>query len=130
MKEIESREDIQLLVELFYEKVKQDSLIGHIFNNAENFNWETHIPIMINFWETILLDKATYRGNPMLTHIHLNKRNPLTAEHFERWKQLFFETLDEQFTGEKAQEAKNRANTMALLMQYKIEQSNKQGFIQ
>lgn len=130
MKEIETREDVELLVEEFYKKVKQDELIGYIFNNVENFNWDTHIPIMVSFWETILLDAGTYRGNPMLTHIQLNKKNPLLPEHFTRWKQLFFETLDENFTGVKVAEAKQRVESMAMLMQYKIDQSSKPGFIQ
>jgi hemoglobin len=130
MKEIETREDIELLVEEFYKKVKQDELIGYIFNNVENFNWDTHIPIMVSFWETILLDSGTYRGNPMLTHIQLNRKSPLSPEHFIRWKQLFFETLDENFVGSKVAEAKQRVESMAMLMQYKIDQSSKPGFIQ
>jgi hemoglobin len=130
MKEIETKEHIELLVEEFYKKVKQDELIGYIFNNVENFNWDTHIPIMVSFWETILLDAGTYRGNPMLTHIQLNRKSPLLPEHFTRWKQLLFETLDENFTGVKVTEAKQRVESMAMLMQFKIDQSSKPGFIQ
>lgn len=130
MKEIEGREDIRLLVESFYEKVKKDELIGHIFNNADNFSWHTHIPIMIKFWETIILGIGSYLGNPMQTHIELNKRTPLLPAHFERWKKLFFETLDEHFTGEHADMAKKRAESIAHLIEYKIQQSSKPGFIQ
>ncbi|RYE23428.1 MAG: group III truncated hemoglobin [Sphingobacteriales bacterium] len=130
MKEIDDRADIQLLVESFYERVKRDELIGHIFNNAHNFSWDTHIPVMVNFWETILLDTGRYHGNPMLTHIELNKREPLLSPHFERWIKLFSEMLDEHFTGSRVEEAKKRADSMALLMQYKIGQSSKPGFIQ
>ncbi|MGZ3777903.1 MAG: group III truncated hemoglobin, partial [Mucilaginibacter sp.] len=64
-KEIETREDIGLLVERFYEKVKGDDLIGDIFNNELFFRWDTHIPIMIDFWESVLLGSGTYRGNTM-----------------------------------------------------------------
>jgi hemoglobin len=78
----------------------------------------------------MLLDEVTYKGNPMLSHIELNKRVPLKPEHFARWKQLFFETLDENFEGERVDEAKKRVLAMEALMQIKIAQSMNKGFIQ
>lgn len=127
---INTKVDIQFLVDEFYRKVKADDVIGPIFNDAANFKWETHIPIMVSFWETILLDEVTYKGNPMLTHIELNKRVPLTPAHFAQWKKLFFETLDQNFEGERVEEAKKRVVAMEGLMQFKIEQSQNKGFIQ
>jgi len=129
-KEIENRDDIQLLVESFYSKVKEDDLIGAIFSDVLVFKWDIHIPVMIDFWETVLLGTGTYRGNTMRVHIDLNKVYPLKPEHFERWKELFFETLDEHFTGIKVDEAKNRVELMEVLMQTKIAQSNNPNFIQ
>jgi hemoglobin len=129
-KEIADKADIEFLVNAFYIKVKADDLIGYIFNDALNFNWETHIPVMVSFWETMLLDEITYKGNPMLTHIELNKRVPLIPAHFARWKKLFFETLDENFEGERVAEAKKRVLAMEGLMQIKIAQSQNRGFIQ
>jgi len=129
-KPIENRDDVRLMVEDFYEKVKKDSIIGDIFNNTLFFKWDTHIPIMINFWETVLLDGTSYRGNTMRVHIELNKLHPLKAEHFIRWKKLFFETLDGHFTGEKVSEAKKRVELMEALMQTKIAQSTGPNFIQ
>jgi hemoglobin len=128
-KAIENRDDIRVLVESFYEKVKADDIIGDIFNNVLYFKWETHIPIMIDFWETVLLEGDKYRGNTMRTHIELNQQHPLKPEHFERWRKLFFDTLDEHFTGTKAEEAKKRAELMEALIQTKIKQSNKPNFI-
>jgi hemoglobin len=129
-KEIETRKDIGLLVERFYGKVKGDDLIGDIFNNELLFRWDTHIPIMIDFWESVLLGSAAYRGNTMRVHIELNKKHPLKPEHFARWKKLFFETLDEHFTGVRAEEAKKKVELMEVLMQTKIAQSNNPKFIQ
>ncbi|MEO6521050.1 MAG: group III truncated hemoglobin [Mucilaginibacter sp.] len=129
-REIGNRDDIAFLVDAFYIKVKADALIGPIFNDELNFKWETHIPIMVSFWETMLLDEVTYKGNPMLTHIELNKRVPLKAEHFDQWKKLFFETLEENFEGERVEEAKRRVLAMEGLMQIKIAQSVNKGFIQ
>lgn len=129
-KEITSRLDISNLVEAFYMRVKEDDVIGFIFREQENFSWDTHIPMMVNFWSTILLDELTYKGNPMLKHIELNRRTPLTQEHFTRWKELFFTTLDELFTGERVEEAKKRVTAMEILMLMKIRDSEQRGFIQ
>lgn len=129
-RQINNKADIQFLVDEFYRKVKADETIGYIFNDAANFNWEIHIPIMVSFWETMLLDEVTYKGNPMLTHIELNKRVTLTPEHFAQWKKLFFETLDQNFEGERVEEAKKRVLAMEGLMQIKIAQSQHKGFIQ
>lgn len=128
--QLNSREAIELLVNSFYTKVKADLVIGDIFNNAENFSWDKHIPIMINFWETLLLDTASYRGNTMAKHLELNKRHPLNTAHFDRWKKLFFETLDELFEGPNVDVAKKKAEAMSALMQFKISESAKKGFVQ
>jgi hemoglobin len=128
--QLNSREAIELLVNSFYTKVKADLVIGDIFNNAENFSWDKHIPIMINFWETLLLDTASYRGNTMAKHLELNKRHPLNTAHFDRWKKLFFETLDELFEGPNVDVAKKKAEAMSALMQFKISESAKKGSVQ
>jgi hemoglobin len=127
---LNSREAIELLVHSFYSKVKKDELLAPIFNNAEYFSWDTHIPIMVNFWETLLLDTATYKGNTMQKHIDLHRRTPLTTELFDRWKLLFYSTLDELFEGDGVVNARKKVEAMSVLMQYKIEQSGRKGFIQ
>jgi hemoglobin len=127
---LDNREAVELLVDSFYTKVKQDDLLAPIFNNADFFSWDTHIPIMVNFWETLLLHTASYKGNTMQKHITLHRRTPLTPELFERWKRLFYSTLDEHFEGENVLEARRRVEAMSALMQYKIQQSEEQGFIQ
>ena len=38
-KDIETRDDIELLVNSFYEKVKADPVIGHIFTDVFKVNW-------------------------------------------------------------------------------------------
>jgi hemoglobin len=127
---LDNRNNIELLVNSFYTRVKADALLGDIFNNVENFSWETHIPIMVDFWETLLLGTTSYNGNPMIKHIELNRRTPLTSQHFNRWKELFYQTLDELFEGSQVQEAKRRVEAMSGLMQYKLEKSGTSGFIQ
>lgn len=125
---LDSRSAIELLVTSFYEKVKSDDLLGDIFNNAENFEWDVHIPIMVDFWETLLLDTASYKGNTMRKHIELHKRTPLTPALFDRWKTLFYSTLDSLFEGPNVEEARKKVEAIGGLMQYKIQQIDQKGF--
>ena len=127
---LNTREAIELLIDSFYTRVKQDDLLAPIFNNAEFFSWDTHIPIMVNFWETLLLGTASYKGNTMEKHIALHRRTPLTPALFDRWKLLFYSTLDGHFEGDNVVEAIKRVEAMSGLMQYKIQQSEQKGFIQ
>jgi hemoglobin len=105
--------------------VKQDDLLAPIFNNAEYFSWETHIPIMVNFWETLLLDTASYSGNTMQKHIALHRRTPLTPQLFERWKLLFYSTLDELFEGDNVTKARKKVEGISGLMRLKLDESEK-----
>ncbi len=129
-KDIETRLDIELLVNTFYDKVREDESIGFIFNEVAEVDWPKHLPVMYNFWESVLLSNPVYRGAPIPKHIALDKKVALHPAHFTRWKQLFFSTLDELFEGEKVAEARRRVNLMEPLMLHKIEQSRREGFIQ
>lgn len=114
--DILSLEDVKLLVDTFYGKVREDQLIGPIFNDRIQDRWPQHLAKMYTFWQTVLLGEHTYYGSPFPPHAQL----PVEKEHFERWLSLFSKTLDELFTGEVAKEAMWRANKMAEMFQYKI----------
>lgn len=116
-KQLLSLEDIKQLVDTFYDKVRKDGLIGPVFNERIQNRWPEHLEKMYRFWQTVLLDEHTYFGSPFPPHASL----PVDWKHFERWLQLFDTTVDELFTGGKADEAKWRANKMAEMFNYKIE---------
>ena len=116
MKQIEHLDDIQLLVNTFYGKVREDELLGDIFNKVIQDNWEMHLGKMYTFWQTVLLQEYTYKGRPFPPHMKL----PVEQQHFDRWLALFHETVDSLFTGEKAEEAKWRASKMAEMFYSKI----------
>jgi len=122
--DIQSRSDIELLMATFYEKVRKDDTIGYIFNDIAKINWEHHIPIICDFWETLLLNATSYSKNAMAVHYTLNRKIPLEEKHFQRWLQLFFETVDDLFSGNTATMAKKKAKSIASLMQYKMTQEN------
>ena len=110
-------DDIKLLVNTFYDKVREDTLIGPIFNERIQNRWPEHLAKMYTFWQTVLLGDHTYYGSPFPPHAQL----PVEGQHFQRWLFLFSQTLSELFTGEKAKEAMWRADKMAEMFQYKIE---------
>ena len=121
MEDIRSREDIEMLVNSFYDKVGKDDVIGYIFQQIIGNDWSHHLPIMYSFWETVLLNKAGYSGNPVKKHIEIDKKVPLQQEHYERWLQLWHETLDNLFAGEVAETAKIRAAAMMQLIDMKVQ---------
>lgn len=119
-RDIENRADIELLVNNFYRKVAADDVIGFIFSDIVKMNWEKHLPVMYDFWDNALFFTGTYSGNPMNLHKHLHHIRPLDSKHFSRWVKLFLETLDEFFAGEKASLARQRAISIAAVMEEKI----------
>src|SRR3954464_5390407 len=114
-KDIENIEDIKLLVNSFYDKVKADNVIGYIFNDIAKVNWEKHLPVMYDFWENIIFFTNNYSGNPMIAHMNLNQLVALKKEHFEQWLKLFTGTVDELFEGKKATLAKEKALNIAAI---------------
>ena len=125
MKDIATREDVELLVREFYKKVRQNKTLGYIFDDVIKIDWEYHIPILVNFWETILLDAGSYTRNAMAEHFKVNQKIRLEPEHFNTWLNLFDSTVNELFEGEISNLAKKRAHSIAQLMQLKMEQINK-----
>jgi hemoglobin len=114
-------DDVKNLVDTFYSKVREDALLGPIFDERIQNRWPAHLAKMYTFWQTILLGEHTYYGSPFPPHATL----PVDRHHFEKWLELFYQTIDELFSGEVAKEAKWRANKMAEMFQYKIEEYRK-----
>lgn len=109
LRDIETADDIKTLVDRFYKKVNADALLAPIFNDIAKVNWEEHKPQLYRFWETLLFGSGNYVGAPFPVHAVL----PVERAHFERWLALFTTTVDENFSGPKADEAKGRALSIA-----------------
>ncbi len=123
-KDIENLEDIQLLVDSFYQKIRENDLLGDIFNNVIQDRWPQHLKKMYSFWQTVLLEEErTYFGAPFPPHAKL----PVKAQHFDEWLRLWHETVDGYFCGIRADEAKWRGNKMAALFLHKIEYYQSRG---
>ncbi|WP_406825855.1 group III truncated hemoglobin [Pedobacter sp. KACC 23697] len=124
-KDIHNSADIIVLVDTFYKNVALNPQIGPIFTDVAKVDWTHHLPKMYDFWESILFGSATYKGNPMLSHFALNEQTPLQREQFEVWKNLFFQTVDNLFTGSNAALIKQKAQSIADLMHFKINAPSK-----
>ncbi len=122
--DIRSRGDLRQLVELFYDKLLADPVMAPIFLEVAKIDLEEHLPILVDFWDSILFFSAKYKGNAMEPHLRLHDEYPLKKEHFKRWLAFFNLSVDELFEGEKAQLAKDRAKSIALLMEVKVNASN------
>lgn len=120
MKDIQSRQDIEKLVDAFYQKVRADDALGPIFNDIMQVDWKRHLPKMYDFWETTLFHRSRYKGNPVTVHQKVNRQSPLGKEQFDAWIRLFNETVDEHFSGEMARHAKVRALSIASVLQIKV----------
>jgi hemoglobin len=108
MKDIENINDIRILVDDCYSKVRKDELLAPVFNERIS-DWQSHLDTMYRFWNAALFQVREYVGNPFAKHINL----PVSGAHFDRWVSLFYESLDEHFEGPVADEAKRRSVIMA-----------------
>lgn len=111
--DIRQRDDIKILVDNFYQKVNADELLGPVFSHVD---WPHHLPVMYNFWSSMLLGDQSYKGNPLQKHLPL----PIEKSHFGRWLELFRETVNERFEGEYAEEIKMRAQAIAGVFQTRM----------
>lgn len=111
--DIQSRGDVEKLIDAFYAQVNQDPLLSPVFAHVD---WPSHMPTMYDFWSSILFGDQSYRGNPFVRHQHL----PIGAEHFTRWLELFQATVDRSFEGSNAEEIKSRARSIGEIFQHRL----------
>jgi hemoglobin len=119
-KDIENRADLEKMLEAFYKKVFKDDLISHFFIEVVPLNLEMHIPVITDFWESVLLEGRGYRKNVMEIHLNISEKSRIEKAHLDRWVKIFSETVDEMFEGTKASLAKQRAVSIATMMNVKI----------
>ena len=118
--DITSEDDIRLLVDGFYAKATQDALLGPVFNDFAHVYWPRHLPVMYDFWSSLLLSTTRYHGRPFPKHLPL----PIGAAHFRQWLALFVATVNKLFAGPKAEEAKVRAQSIASLFEHRLREGN------
>lgn len=121
--DIQSIDDVKLMVNTFYNRIREDVVLGPIFEEKIQDRWPQHLEKMYRFWQTILLDEHTYNGAPFPPHATL----PIEEKHFIIWVNVFSKTVDDLFEGQVAEEAKKRGSLMAAIFNSKLEHFKKMG---
>lgn len=113
---------IDTLVETFYERVRDDDLIGPVFS-ARITDWAPHLAQMKLFWSSVALHSGVYQGRPMPKHLPL----PIDARHFDRWMEIFEQTVNDVTNPVAAQHFMVRARRIAQSLELGI--ANKAGVL-
>mgnify|MGYP000471736549 FL=1 len=120
-KDITSRKDIELIISKFYKKLLADKDMLPFFEEIVKSNHlEAHIDTITNFWEDILLYTSNYSSNVMQKHLDFDKKVKFTKEHFSIWVNYLSVTIHDNYEGQNAQNMKDRASSIAMVMQVKF----------
>jgi len=118
MQDISTKKDIELLIRNFYNNLL---LIEEMKAPFEGLDFEKHIPHIVHFWSFVLLDEEGYKTNVFDKHINL----PIKPHMFDVWLNVWIETLNSMYQGEKAELAKQRATVLAYTFKSKWEHLKK-----
>lgn len=111
--DIADRDDIEELLTDFYGRTFADELLGVIFCDIAQMDLAEHLPVICDFWQTVLFRSGTYRRNALHPHMRLHALVRLTPAHFDRWLVLWKASVDDGYCGPKAELAKIQASRIA-----------------
>ncbi len=105
-----SEDQIARLIPGFYARVRDDALIGPVFDNAIG-DWEHHLGKLVDFWSSVMLTSGRYKGNPMAAHVkHLPT---ITPPMFDRWLMLWADVTGEMLPAATAAALQKKAARIA-----------------
>ena len=104
---------IEKLVKNFYSKVNNDEMLGYVFNDVAKVDWQTHIPMLCKFWNSVLLQTGEYRDNAYQKHVDLSAKTKISTKHFERWLAIFTEQVNADFDEDEAKFILSKAHIIA-----------------
>jgi hemoglobin len=105
------------LVNSFYAKVRNDPLIGPVFNDAIT-DWPEHLEKLQAFWSSVMLTTGRYKGRPVPAHLKHSDR--ISKRSFDRWLALWKETTEELIEPEGAAKLQCKAVRIAESLQLAI----------
>jgi hemoglobin len=114
------RADVEALLHRFYGQVMVDDVLAEPFTELRIKGLDSHIPVMADFWETVLFRAGLYRGSALHAHRHVHQRTPLSGHHFVRWLTTWNNTVDEMFQGPVAKQAKTQGARIAWAMHRRL----------
>lgn len=89
-----TEDSLHQLVDAFYARVRQDELIGPLFNDVVH-DWPDHLERLHAFWSSVMLTSGRYKGRPLPAHLQHADR--ITGHSFARWLEIWGETSSELF---------------------------------
>lgn len=107
--DLTTRGAIDELVTTFYREIVFDELLEPVFSEIAEVDWAEHIPVLIDYWTSILIGTDDYRGSIMGVHRHLHGLAPIERAHCDRWFSLWVGCIDERWAGPVADRAKSHA---------------------
>ncbi|BDY26298.1 MULTISPECIES: group III truncated hemoglobin [Mycolicibacterium] len=113
VRDLADRADVHALLSRFYGRVLVDDLLAGPFTEVRDEGLAAHLPVMCDFWETVLFRAGRYRGSALQVHRGVHRRHPLNQRHFVRWLTLWLRTVDEMYCGPVAEQAKTQAGRIA-----------------
>ena len=114
--DLTSRADIDALMVHFYSRAMSDPAIGRFFTEVVKLDLDHHLPVIGDFWESVLFSTGVYARHgrhPLMVHGEMSRKRQLEPQHFQRWLELFEESIDELFDGRAATYMKQRAHAIA-----------------
>lgn len=105
---------VRRLVQAFYERVRDDDLLGPVFEARLSTDWDHHLDRMVAFWSGVLLGRPGFRGDPVGVHRAIPGLGP---HHFDRWLDLFGATLEDVVPGPAAADILARASRMRVVLE-------------
>ena len=86
-------EYIDLMVETFYNRIRQHGILGPVFDNAIGDRWAHHLARMKDFWASVAMNAGRYSGKPVPAH--RQHSDTIQDWHFGVWLGLFKQTLED-----------------------------------
>lgn len=105
MPDLDSRTQIHDMVVAFYRAIVFDDVLGPVFDEIAEVDWPSHIPRLVDYWCRILLGESSYTGAMLVAHQEVGAVEPFRAEWFDRWHQLFVDTVRAEWSGPHADSA-------------------------
>ncbi len=126
MNDIQTQDDLYIIVSEFYKKLFADERISYIFTEIVPIHTklEEHLQMLVKFWSQSLLGTGGYYNNLTQMHLDVDTLSPLTKEHFDIWLHHFEASINENFSGITCERMKNMAHNLSTIMQIKIKQKN------
>ncbi len=122
--DLATRADVEALLRRFYGQVLVDDILAEPFAEIRVNGLESHLPVMCDFWQTVLFRAGLYGGSAVRAHQLVHDRHVLTARHFLRWLKLWNSTIDQMYQGPVAEHAKIQATRIARAMHRRLTGNN------